>query len=362
MRADITLTTPVRRSGRVLQLQGMFDVPLEDALTNSWSAHLPVEERRWNVGLLVGPSGAGKTTLAKVLWPGLLVATHAWTDKALVDDFPPGMPIKAIVNLLTAVGLSSPPAWLRPYRTLSNGEAFRASMARALAEHSGLVVVDEFTSVVDRQVAKVASHAVAKTVRRSGRQLVAVTCHYDVLDWLQPDWVYDVARASFAWRSVQPRPSFQLDVRAADRSLWQVFRHHHYLSAEISNAAHCFAGYIDGQPVAFLAYRHFQHPRVRNMKMEHRLVVLPDFQGLSIGARLSEWVGQHLAEQGFRYRSVSSHPALISYRDRSPCWQRQARARKLSTTSTRPFQHGQTLDPRRLGLVSFEYIPPAPPR
>ncbi|MGP3918844.1 GNAT family N-acetyltransferase [Nonomuraea sp. 10N515B] len=65
-------------------------------------------------------------------------------------------------------------------------------------------------------------------------------------------------------------------------------RHHHYLSAEISNTAHCFAGYIDGQPVAFLAYRHFQHPRVRNMKMEHRLVVLPDLQGLSIGARMSE--------------------------------------------------------------------------
>ncbi|MFI7705326.1 hypothetical protein [Nonomuraea sp. NPDC049480] len=74
------------------------------------------------------------------------------------------------------------------------------------------------------------------------------------------------------------------------------------------------------QPVAFPAYRHFQHPRVRNMKMEHRLVVLPDFQGLSIGARMSEWVAQHLAEQGYRYRSVSSHPALISYRDRSSRW------------------------------------------
>ncbi|MEV4355067.1 GNAT family N-acetyltransferase [Nonomuraea sp. NPDC049625] len=48
---------------------------------------------------------------------------------------------------------------------------------------------------------------------------------------------------------------------------------------------------IDGAPVAFLAYRHFQNPRVRNLKMEeHRLVVLPDFQGLSIGARMSEWV------------------------------------------------------------------------
>ncbi|TMR90602.1 GNAT family N-acetyltransferase [Nonomuraea basaltis] len=361
MRADITLATPVRRTARVLQLQGMFDVPLEEKLTTSWQAVLPVEERAWHVGLLVGPSGAGKTTIARALWPGRLVEAHTWGDRALVDDFPKGMGIKDIVGLLTAVGLSSPPAWLRPYRTLSNGEAFRASMARALAEQSGLVVVDEFTSVVDRQVAKVASHAVAKAVRRGGRQLVAVTCHYDVLDWLQPDWVYDVATASFAWRTVQPRPTLQLDIRAADRSLWQVFRHHHYLSAEISNTAHCVAGYVDGQPVAFLAYRHFQHPRVRNMKMEHRLVVLPDFQGLSIGARMSEWVAQHLADQGYRYRSVSSHPALISYRDRSPRWQRQARATKLHTSSTRRNQHKDTLDPRRLGLISFEYIPPVAP-
>ncbi|MEV1247900.1 hypothetical protein [Nonomuraea sp. NPDC049750] len=66
------------------------------------------------------------------------------------------MSIKDIVALLGAVGLSSPPAWLRPYRTLSNGEAFRASIARALAESGDLVVIDEFTSVVDRQVAKVA--------------------------------------------------------------------------------------------------------------------------------------------------------------------------------------------------------------
>ncbi|MFI7709191.1 hypothetical protein [Nonomuraea sp. NPDC049480] len=44
---------------------------------------------------------------------------------------------------------------------------------------------------------------------------------------------------------------------------------------------------------------------VRNMKMEHRPVVLPDLQGLSIGARMSEWVAQHVADQGYRYRSVT---------------------------------------------------------
>ncbi|MGP3918839.1 hypothetical protein [Nonomuraea sp. 10N515B] len=56
---------------------------------------------------------------------------------------------------------------------------------------------------------------------------------------------------------------------------------------------------------------------------------------------------------------MSSHLTLISYRDWSPRWQRQARATRLHTSSTRRNQHKDTLDPRRLGLVSFEYIQPA---
>ncbi|MBB5139854.1 hypothetical protein HNP84_009618 [Thermocatellispora tengchongensis] len=49
----------------------------------------------------------------------------------------------------------------------------------------------------------------------------------------------------------------------------------HYLSTQVHASSKKFAGFIDGEPVAFLAYRHFQHPHTRNLKMEHRLVVLP---------------------------------------------------------------------------------------
>ncbi|GAA4946100.1 ABC-type ATPase involved in cell division [Nonomuraea thailandensis] len=359
MRAEITVSAPVHRTARVLQIQGLFDVPVEERLSNSWAMDLPIEERPWSVGLIVGPSGAGKTSIARHLWPDHIVSPHTWSDdRSLVDDFPADMSIKDIVALLGAVGLSSPPAWLRPYRTLSNGEAFRATIARALAESGELVVIDEFTSVVDRQVARVASHTIQKTVRRSDRQFVAVTCHYDVLEWLQPDWVLDVSTGSFEWRSVQPRPVLRLEIRPVDGQLWPVFARHHYLSTELHRSSKKFAGFIDGEPVAFLAYRHFQHPATRNLKMEHRLVVLPDYQGLGIGVRFSEWMGQRLYEQGFRYRSVSSHPALIAYRSGSPRWRMIQGQKKLGTRSKHQWMHAQTLDPRRLGVVSFEYVAP----
>jgi len=115
------------------------------------------------------------------------------------------MGIKEVVDLLTSVGFGSPPAWLRPFRVLSNGEQFRVMVARAIAETTGLIAIDEFTSVVDRQVAKVASHTVQKAIRRRKRQLIAVSCHYDIIEWLQPDWVYQPHTRDFARRRPQAR-------------------------------------------------------------------------------------------------------------------------------------------------------------
>lgn len=360
MIADITVSAPVANSARVMQLSGIFDIPVADKSVSTWHAELPLEGREWSLGLITGPSGSGKTTLARHLWPDAVAAAHDWpADRALVDGFPAGMGIREITGLLGAAGLSSPPAWLRPYRTLSNGEAFRADIARSLAELDGLVVVDEFTSVVDRQVAQVASHAVQKAVRRAGRQLVAVTCHYDVEDWLQPDWTFDAASGEFTWRSVQPHPPVRLEVcPVSGRDLWPVFRRHHYLSADLNSAARCYAAYVDGRPVAFTSYMHFPHAKVRDIKMAHRVVVLPDWQGLGISGRLSEWQGQVLAEQGFRYRITTAHPAFIRYLAGSPRWRSCTRDVTVRNARGRPGGRSWGTDPRRLSTRTYEYAPP----
>jgi len=47
--------------------------------------------------------------------------------------------------------------------------------------------------VVDRQIAKIGALAFAKNWRRNkGKKVVLLSCHYDIIEWLQPDWVYDV--------------------------------------------------------------------------------------------------------------------------------------------------------------------------
>jgi GNAT superfamily N-acetyltransferase len=246
-----------------------------------------------------------------------------------------------------------------PRQVLSNGEGFRADLARALAEGSDLCVVDEFSSVVDRQVAKVASHTVQRTVRKRGGKFVAVSCHYDIIDWLQPDWVLDMRDRGFSWRHLQRRPEIQLDIHPAQRGLWSAFSRYHYMNPNLHTAAHCYAAYVDGQPVAFTSYRHFPHRHTRNIKIGHRLVVLPDWQGLGIGGRLDDWLGQKLYEEGFRYHNVVAHPALIRYYLGSPRWKSLDKGqKKLTTTSKNKTLRARALDPRYLGTRSFEYVPP----
>lgn len=364
MKLDLELSHEIVKTPRIMQVSSLFDLPVEEKIKLGLHAELPVEDRSWNIGLMVGPSGAGKSTLAANLWPDAHRPTELWAPgRSVIDDFPLDMGIRDIVGYLTAVGLGSPPAWVRPYSTLSTGEKFRADVARALAVAGDrIVVIDEFTSTVDRQVAKIASHAVQKTVRRTDRQMIAVTCHYDVLDWLQPDWVYDVNRSSFEWRSVQPHPPVELRIFPCERAVWPSFARHHYLSAKIHTGAVCFGAWIGDTQVAFTSYRHFPHPSTKNIKMGHRLVVLPDYQGMGIAGRLDDWLGQYLYERGYRYRNVVSHPAMIRFYSVSPRWRLVSRPSK-TVQNGRPSEKQKHLmayglDPRRLSTQSFEYTPP----
>src|SRR5262249_49172570 len=150
--------------------------PPSERQERTWQIEFELD-RPWNIGLIVGPSGSGKTTLARELFGAKLVS--GWPRPkapSIIGAFPATLSIPAIPALLSSGGFSSPPSWLKPFHVLSNGEQFRVTLARTLAEAPDLAVVDEFTSVVDRTVAQIGSFALAKTIRATGRRFVAVSC------------------------------------------------------------------------------------------------------------------------------------------------------------------------------------------
>ena len=353
---DIVRVTPIVRSPRVMQLEGMFDVPRAERSELAWRVSLPIEEKPWSVGLIVGPSGCGKTTVAQELFGDRMISGFNWpAEKSIVDGFPPDMGIKEVTGLLSSVGFSSPPSWLRPFRVLSNGEQFRASMARAMAEASGLFVVDEFSSVVDRTVARIGSYAIAKAVRGRSQQFIAVSCHYDIVDWLQPDWIYEPRTDSFQWRELQRRPSINIEVRRVHSDAWGVFKHHHYLSADLSRSARCFVGFVEDQPAAFTAVISFPHA-IRPGWREHRTVCLPDFQGVGIGNAMSERVASIFTAAGRPYFSSTSHPAMIRHRAKSALWRmcrKPGRVARIGPTSMSSLKRGNSAERITAG---FEFV------
>ena len=158
----------------------MFDVPIREKASLHLSAEVPGADEDWTIGLIVGPSGSGKSSVAREAFGAALYEGGGWDDDSAVVDGFGSLSTKDSTGLLSAVGFSSPPSWVKPYRVLSNGERFRCDLARALASADPLVVYDEFTSVVDRVVAKIGSAAVSKAIRKrkDGRRFVAVSCHY----------------------------------------------------------------------------------------------------------------------------------------------------------------------------------------
>lgn len=345
MKLDLARTTVVSTTARARQLRSGFDVPFTDEQTLRWHVDAPLDTRDWNVGLIVGPSGSGKSTILTEAFG--TPADLSWGAAGVVDDFDASLSVEQIIAACSAVGFNTIPAWLRPHAVLSNGEKFRVDIARRLLETPAdePIVLDEFTSVVDRQVARITAHAVAKWCRKNGRRLIVATCHFDVEDWLQPDWVIepspshggtDTAESSsaagdatsFRWRSVQPRPRVEIAVHAASWDSWPLFAPFHYLTATLHRAAKCYVltASIDGsdpQPAAFGGVLWRPQKRALHTPMVYglsRLVTLPDWQGLGLAFVLTDVLGAAFKLSGHPFHTYPAHPALIRSFDRSPNW------------------------------------------
>ena len=181
---------------RVNNIINNFDLNVEH-ISEHFIGNIDIEDKEWNVGLIVGGSGTGKSTIAKECFGDDYIQSYTYTEAAVIDNMPKSKNIKEIEKAFTSVGFSSPPSWLKPYSVLSNGEKMRVDLARSILEDRELIVFDEFTSVVNREVAKTASFAISKAVKAQNKKFIAVACLKDIIEWLEPDWIYDTDSKSF---------------------------------------------------------------------------------------------------------------------------------------------------------------------
>lgn len=321
---DIIKQSSAQESFRVKAIMGNYD--LQTSHTEEHFTGFLDIDYDWNIGLIVGRSGSGKTTIARELFGDNIINRYEYSHTSILDDMPKGVSVSEIEKALTAVGFASPPSWLKPYAVLSNGEKMRCDLARAILEKRELFCFDEFTSVVDRNVAQVASFAMQKAIRRGGKKFVAVSCHYDIQEWLMPDWVFNTDTMTFTRLDLDEqkknRPRIELDIVETQRKqqYWEIFRKYHYLNGSLNPISRAFVAFANGELCAFVAVLPFPHPIKKDTYRIHRIVVLPDYQGIGIARGLLDYLGEYYDNAGKALIIQTSNIGMAMMLASNPRW------------------------------------------
>ena len=385
LRAAVKLT----RSGHAATVRRVLDLDLDaDGRGHSGSApsrhetvsHIPCLQRAevpeaFAVGVFVGASGSGKTSTAERLF-GRARAVEWDSRRSVISHFESAQTAKelfAAMALCGSLGLCS-------FQSLSVGEQHRVNMARLLeaaASHerapSDTVIVDEFTSSLDRQTAHKVAVGIAEFVeRRKLRRVVLLSSKRDFISngalWPSLSWLFELEKRKMTVfrksngsqspneRRLRPPPPSAVAINFARARIRMVFRRcdhrdfspsfskHHYMDATIQPQSQCFLVWAhfghfgdeqddeqkdtfyddlgDAELVGFTSIMHHFGQKQCGSKTidfrEHRTVVLPAFQGLGFGSRIADGIGSYLSAHGLRLHSKTAHPRYGGYRDRTP--------------------------------------------
>lgn len=317
-KVEVILESPINTSFRCKMACDSLDIDQKKKSIH----HLKIDginiPSNWNVGLIYGASGSGKTTLAKKLFGEDVFKFVLNVEESIINQFPKSLTYDECAALLSGIGLNSVPCWVRPVKTLSNGQRARAEAALLMVQNEGIINIDEWTSVVDRTVAKAMSYCLQKFARKHNKQIILLSCHYDVLEWLVPDWLIDCNEQKFHLKQNEDfffskREQLKFDIRKIGRESWRYFSKYHYLSERLPGGEIYLYGlfYKDIQ-IGFQCFANYT-PRVKGQKTifhSNRTVIHPDYQGLGLGIKLINESSKIFATQNKNYRIMAKFSAV----------------------------------------------------
>lgn len=363
------LQSPIATSFRATKAANSLDIDQEKKSVHHFKVKADLDSP-YNIGLIVGASGSGKTTLARHIFGDKAFETLLDDSKPVIDQFGEEYSYDECASMLAGVGLTSVPCWIRPAYTLSNGQKARAECALQMAKHGEEVtVIDEWTSVVDRTVAKVMSHCISKHARKTNKRIVLLACHYDIIEWLNPDWIIDCNKQEFIDRgslckSYKRQEQLQFDIREVDKSSWKYFSKYHYLSEKLAGGLNILYGLFDKDTqIGFLSFSNYVPHRDKNKPMMlhfNRLVIHPDYCGFGIGIHFLNECSKFIKTKGYTVSGKFSSTPVYTALKKDKNWKLVDIARNTDKSKKRSNQsfgrQGQTSFRTDVKTYSFRYV------
>jgi len=317
----------IQRTERVNQVFDAFGLDIDDY------EHVVIDQiqvpSKWDVIYITGISGSGKSTLLNGLATRFNFDTsqHGMTAmysnlrrdrRPLIDCI--GNSFEQAISFLNSVGLSEAFIYFKSFRQLSEGQKYRFYLAKLLELRNRVIVVDEFTSLLDRITANIVAYNYAKALRRYHKRLIVATSHNDLTHSLNPSH-----RITFSYSGEHhidrlPRngsvPPFMDEISVVelgknpDISLLKYHYKNTKMPAMITNT---FTAVFKGYPVGLIVYsvpmrtymlgsfpmsdddrERYEELNVdekrlvsgNNTVIISRVVIHPTFRGIGLGARL----------------------------------------------------------------------------
>jgi ABC-type phosphate/phosphonate transport system ATPase subunit/GNAT superfamily N-acetyltransferase len=216
----LELSAPLIRTRATRKIQQAFGVS-RDMLTTTLFADLSFAIRPGDVVLICGPSGAGKTTLLSLLTQRLINPSGDQAGLTGTIEAPEGVTVRTLGPLsssrplvnslgqrafehalfaLNVSGLAEAHLYVKRFRELSNGQRYRAMVAKLIASEADVWIADEFCATLDPITANIVSRNLRRCAKELGVTVILAAASWsEFIHELRPDTVVHL-RAPWDYR------------------------------------------------------------------------------------------------------------------------------------------------------------------
>lgn len=206
----LELSSSLIRTRATRRIQQAFGVD-RDMLSTKLFSNLDLTIQPGDIVLICGPSGAGKTSLLSLLKQRLTDSEYTLEctsgsltvpEDATVSTLSPLTNSKPLINslgkcsfdralfALNVSGLAEAHLYVKRFRELSNGQRYRAMVAKLIASNANVWVADEFCATLDPMTANIVSRNLRRCAKEIGVTVLLAAANWgDFVHELCPDTI-----------------------------------------------------------------------------------------------------------------------------------------------------------------------------